>query len=168
MNQRGCGVAAIAIVLLAGCAATTPRTPVSGTASDVAQLAGEWGGDYWGGTNGRSGGITFHLEAGADTARGQVTMISRVARTRPALQSGVPANPAPMTSQALPITFVHAEGGSVSGRLDPYEDPDCHCTANTTFTGRIKGDTIAGTFTTTHGGGSPTVTGNWKVKRKKS
>src|SRR5262249_6097578 len=151
-------LAAGAVVLLAGCAGTSPRTPVSGTASDVALLAGEWNGDYWGGAHGRSGAITFHLEAGTDTAHGQVTMISNAQHARPALNSGATQTPAPMSAQSLAITFVHAEGGGVSGSLDPYEDPDCHCTAHTTFMGRIKGDAITGTFTTTHdtGGGSVT------------
>ena len=161
-------LAAIAALLIAGCAGTSPHTPVSGTKSDVALLAGEWSGDYWNGAHGRTGAISFHLEAGTDTAHGQVTMISRGERARPSVDGGVPQNPAPMTSQALAITFVHAEGGGVSGQLDPYEDPDCHCTAYTTFRGRIKGDAISGTFTTHHGTGGASVTGNWKVKRKKA
>jgi len=71
---------ATAALLIAGCAGTSPRTPVSGTISDVALLAGEWSGDYSGGAHGRTGGISFHLEAGTDTAHGSVTMLSRTER----------------------------------------------------------------------------------------
>ena len=44
------------------------------------------------------------------------------------------------------------EGGAVQGTMDPYHDPQCDCQVNTTFVGRISGDTIEGTFTTTPSG----------------
>ena len=36
--------------------------------------------------------------------------------------------------------------------MDPYTDPACDCEVETTFVGRVAGDTIEGTFTTTPSG----------------
>jgi hypothetical protein len=52
--------------------------------------------------------------------------------------------------------------------MDPYTDPACDCQVDTTFVGRIQGDTIEGTFTTAPSGqGAPTA-GRWKVTRQKT
>jgi hypothetical protein len=161
-------LAAILVPFAAGCATTPAHVPISGAPSDVAQLAGDWSGEYWGAANGRSGVITFQLEAGADTAHGQVTMINRQAfRQADASSGALRSNPSGMTLEALTVKFVHAEGGGVTGHLDPYTDPACNCTAFTTFSGKVHGDAIDGTFVTTHGTGTPSVTGKWKVRRKK-
>jgi hypothetical protein len=163
-------LAALALISL-GCSSTSPRVPVSGDASDIAKLAGEWSGDYWGATNGRSGAISFHLEAGSDSARGSVTMIQRPLTFAP----GPGASPethglvvANTISRALNLTFVRAENGKVRGRLDPYTDPACDCTAFTSFEGVLHRNKIEGTFQISHGAGGETATGNWKVRRKKT
>jgi hypothetical protein len=37
----------------------------------------------------------------------------------------------------------------------------------TSFVGRLSGDTIEGTFTTTPSGNAPITTGRWKMTRQK-
>jgi hypothetical protein len=167
-NAIPCAVVALLALMISSCASTPASMPVTGSPTDVALLAGEWNGEYWGAANGRSGTITFHLESRADTAQGHVTMINRRPLGPGATSTATRTNPAQMATEALTVTFVHAEGGGVSGRLDPYTDPDCNCTAFTTFDGRIHGSVIEGTYTTFHGTGTATSTGKWKVKRKKT
>jgi hypothetical protein len=53
------------------------------------------------------------------------------------------------------------------GTMDPYRDPGCDCQVETTFVGRLSGDTIEGTFTTTPSGNVPITTGRWKMTRQK-
>ena len=48
---------------------------LEGRSSDLANLAGEWVGEYSGSQSGRSGSIIFRLAAGRDTAYGDVLMI---------------------------------------------------------------------------------------------
>ncbi|NIP81707.1 MAG: hypothetical protein GWM90_21815, partial [Gemmatimonadetes bacterium] len=52
--------------------------------------------------------------------------------------------------RVLTITFVRSAGGTVFGRLDPYNDPVCGCEMRTTFTGRVKGNLVEGTYTSEH------------------
>ena len=147
--------------LAVGCQAAQPPVPVVG---DVAALAGEWRGEYWSTESGRRGTILFSLQAGQDTAHGEVVMYpSRVATPLP-----TPAEPEPVIVHANPeplaITFVRAGGGMVSGRLEPYRDPECGCRLTTTFTGRWETDTLAGTYVSVHESGRR-VTGEWRVSR---
>lgn len=67
--------------------------------------------------------------------------------------------------EVLAIRFVRVAEGAVSGRLEPYLDPDCDCEASTTFTGRVHGDVIEGTFHVVSRGVSGT-TGRWRAWRK--
>jgi hypothetical protein len=69
--------------------------------------------------------------------------------------------------QALTIRFVRKEGGKLLGTLDPYTDPDCRCTVNTSFQGSFTdAKTIEGTFTTAGPQGvRPATGGSWKVTR---
>jgi hypothetical protein len=167
-RARTRSIGALALMLaLGGCATTPPAMPVSGSAADLSRLAGEWSGEYWGARNGRSGVITFHLEAGADSAFGSVLMIAghapRGAGTTSTNTAGAASQP---VSTELTVRFVRAEGGGVDGRLDPYTDPECNCTAFTTFSGQNKGDVIEGTYTIAHGGDTPGASGKWKVRRR--
>ena len=57
--------------------------------------------------------------------------------------------------------------GPGRGRLIPYRDPECDCLVITHFEGRLRGDTIEGTFTRRHVEGSEIQTGVWKVTRKR-
>ena len=70
--------------------------------------------------------------------------------------------------QMLNISFVSATGGVLRGTMDPYTDPSCDCKVQTTFVGRLSGDTIEGTFTTTPQGSEGNLTtGRWKMSREK-
>jgi hypothetical protein len=61
---------------------------------------------------------------------------------------------------------VRAIDGDVTGRLDPYWDPERDCPATTTFRGAIGDGVIAGTFTTSFGSGVTNATGRWAVTRQ--
>ena len=159
----GCGLMLMLSGL--GCATTPPSVPVSGTAADLSQLAGEWNGEYNSNTGGRSGVITFQLAAGADTAHGDVIMFPRQGRTT---MSGDTPNTAYMAiPQGLSIRFVRTADGQGSGALDPYRDPDCDCMVTTTFEGRLRGDTIEGRYVSIRSGEAESMRGVWKVKRKR-
>lgn len=142
-----------------GCAAPGIPVPVGG---EVAALAGEWGGEYWSSESGRHGSIYFLLEAGADTAYGDVLMYPGRA---PELEYAGTRFPPVRPSEALTITFVRARDGLVTGRLDPYRDPDCGCTLATTFEGRVVADTIRGTFSSLHQEMGKVVHGSWRAVR---
>ena len=169
MKMATLGSLVVLALVVGGCSTAPAPVPVVGTPADLGQLAGEWGGDYHGETSGRSGSIVFKLAAGADSAVGDVVMIPRERREqRLPVQdpsAGLPTSRAP---EVLSIAFVRAAGGGVSGRLKPYRDPDCDCMIITRFEGRIRGDVIEGTFTSTHVERHDTQTGTWKVTRKKS
>ncbi|MGH7731784.1 MAG: hypothetical protein ACRENJ_11115 [Candidatus Eiseniibacteriota bacterium] len=169
MKALGVGVLAVLSVVVGACATVPTPVPVAGDAAGLGQLTGEWGGDYQGQSNGRSGSIVFRLEAGADTAYGDVVMIPRERReSRLPVQDPSAGLPTPRMVEVLTIAFVRATGGGLSGRLTPYRDPDCDCVLDTRFQGRIRGDVIEGTYTSTPAGGGATQTGTWKVTRKKT
>jgi len=54
----------------------------------------------------------------------------------------------------------------VTGRMQPYESPDCACRLTTTFAGRLDGDRITGTFVA-HGAPGGPQAGTWRVSRKR-
>ncbi|MGE0352979.1 MAG: hypothetical protein AB7I33_05060 [Gemmatimonadales bacterium] len=130
-------------------------------------LAGEWVGEYVSPTTGRTGSIMFTLDIGRDTAQGNVLMIPAGSDRpiEPARQD-MP-DPGRSRAQLLTIAFVQARDGGVSGRLDPYRDPDCGCEVTTVFSGRLVADTLSGTFQSVHRPGGERRTGEWKVVRKK-
>jgi hypothetical protein len=65
----------------------------------------------------------------------------------------------------LTIKLVRVSGDTVSGVLDAYRDPECDCPVETTFVGKLTGDTIDGTFTTKGSQSVAPQTGTWRVKR---
>lgn len=146
-------------VLAAACGPGAP-VPVRG---DVAQLAGEWVGDYQSTESGRSGSITFTLEAGQDTARGDVLMT--VAGAQNPMANRVDEVRDPPRTQPLRIEFVQVRRGVVSGRLEQYRDPACGCLVSTVFSGSLKGDTLSGSYRTYHQEGQRIVNGVWRVTR---
>ena len=160
------------LILVAGisffvsaCAASRPAAVM--VTGDATPLVGTWTGSYTSPSTGRSGSIVFTLGAAGQSARGDVVMtdaasgkvFERVDRSGPNVQMAG-------QSQVLTIQLVRVGDGTVTGTLDPYRDPACNCPVETTFTGRLDGDTIAGTFTTT-GADIPTQSGTWQVKQKK-
>ena len=157
MSAKGQRVAAIvAGIWVAACATQATRVPVVGPPSDIERLAGRWSGEYWSVESGRSGSIAFDLTAGQDTASGTVLMIPA---DRPHAHVEHPP------SELIGITFVGIRGGVVEGQLEPYRDPDCGCRLMTRFEGGLRGDTIAGTYTSRHIEGGAITHGQWRVVR---
>ncbi len=159
--------AAVFAALVAACASQPGPVPVVADATDLAQLAGEWSGYYTSPEVERHGSIVFRLEAGRDTARGDVVMIPRgwVEPLGPAENPAAAARDAP-TPEVLQIRFVRVEGDVVSGTMQPYRDPDCGCAVYTTFTGKLKDDIIEGTFVSRPGHGAA-YRGSWQVVRRR-
>lgn len=145
-----------------GCAPKSPRIAVTSSDFDLNPLLGEWHGQYKGSETGRSGTIAFTLRAGEANASGNVVMIPQSAGNDPAVDPSQAAG-----RQVLTIHFVRKEGGSVTGTLDPYADPECSCQVNTTFQGTFTdARTIEGTYTTVPSKpGTGVNTGTWKVTR---
>lgn len=157
----------VGLAVLASCQGPQPPVPVLG---DVAALTGRWEGEYGSRESGRAGSILFTLEAGSDTAHGDVLMVPREWDLPPQPRAGDPdamdfrRDRAP---QALPIAFVRAMDGQVEGRLAPYRDPDCGCLLTTHFSGRlIDSNTFEGTFTSVHGETGRVVRGWWRVTKR--
>jgi len=158
--------AAIAGVSLACASKPTPVT-ITGDVADRASLAGRWSGEYNSPVTGRSGSIVFNLSPSGDAANGDVVMIPR--GYGKALVRYDRGTMTPMqevgNSQVLTIRLVRVAGDAVSGVLDAYRDPQCDCPVETTFTGRLNGDTIDGTFSTRGPQSTAPQTGTWRVKR---
>ena len=145
--------------LTACSSSSNPAPPVPVAGSDASALAGRWEGEYSSEATGRSGSIVFELKSGDRVAHGDVLMVPK--------GTDAPADPLSTMPQVLNINFVSSSGGIVTGTMDPYRDPRCDCEVQTTFVGRVAGDTIEGTFTTTPSGSAPITTGRWKIARKK-
>ena len=157
------------------CASKPSPITVTGDAGDRASLAGKWSGEYQSTSTGRSGSIVFNLSSTGDAANGDVVMIPRgygkpleaYDQTTSGGQT-VTAGAATQNtnnSQVLTIKLVRVSGDTVSGVLDAYRDPQCNCPVHTTFTGKLDGDTIDGTFTTRGSQSNAPQTGTWRVKR---
>ncbi len=157
----------LSALTLGACGASRSPVPLVGSSNDVSALAGEWAGDYSSAESGRSGSISFTLHAATDSAFGDVVMIP-AGLGRPLVpwrgenMTGAAQVPTPTV---LTIRFVRVEQGHVSGTLDPYADPQTGSRLITTFSGELKGNTIAGTYTTRLPSGG-TQTGRWTVQRR--
>jgi hypothetical protein len=155
-------VTVIVVASTSACASNPREIPISSNDFDLNPLLGEWHGEYKGGETGRSGTIAFTLRAGEANASGNVVMIPQSAGNEAAADPSQAAR-----RQVLTIHFVRKEGGSVTGTLDPYADPECACQVNTTFQGTFSdARTIEGTYTTVPSKpGTGVTTGTWKVSR---
>ncbi len=156
----------VVAALAAACSSTPQPIPLTGSPADVQALEGEWIGEYHSyDPSGRSGTILFRLEAGQDTARGDVLMHVSGRETAEMIPFTTDpwANVSP--DQVLTVTFVRAAGGSVYGKLDVYHDPVCGCEVETTFTGRVKGNLVEGSYTSKHVNGADETNGRWRVVR---
>lgn len=145
--------------LLAACSWNPEPVPIAASPSQLERLAGRWAGEFSGDESGRSGSILFDIEAGRDTAHGDVLMLPCAWRT-PETVPGVPPEP-----RLLRIAFVAVDDGRVRGTLEVYRDPVCGCPLETTFTGRIRGDVIEGTYSSVHLDCGTTQSGRWRVER---
>jgi hypothetical protein len=157
-----------ALALLAGCVEQPPpqAVPVYAAAEDMFVLEGDWSGQYWSPDTGRSGRIRLSLEAESDRAYGDVLMFAAKREENLGMTPQAHDRLVPL-SETLTIEFVRvdAQTETITGVLDPYLDPDCSCTVQTTFTGTVSSDAIEGTFVTEGGGGYRTRRGNWRVER---
>lgn len=163
--MRALLAAALAATAAVACSQTPQPVPLAGSPADLTALEGEWMGEYHSYEEaGRSGTIYFRLEAGQDTARGDVLMHIAGRETVGAIPHESPWTNVP-EDRLLAVTFVRAAGGTVFGELDPYHDPVCGCEMKTTFTGRIKGNLVEGTYTSEHINGGDRHTGRWRVHR---
>ena len=153
------------MVFLAACALNPAPVPVIGPESDLDALVGQWSGEYHSIATGRSGSILFTLEAGMDTAHGDVVMVAR----GPGMTQDDAMRVATQrhaANQVLTIRFVRVNGTVVSGTIDPYPDPDSDCELITVFRGTLAGTRITGTFRTMHVGHEAMAQeGTWWVNR---
>ena len=111
----------------------------------------------------------FNLSPAGDAASGDVVMVPRnygraLVRYDANASSGANVQDT-NASQVLTIKLVRVSGNTVSGVLDAYRDPSCDCPVVTTFTGKLNGDTIDGTFSTGGSQSNAPQTGTWRVKR---
>jgi hypothetical protein len=153
-------------IALLGCRASSANpVPMAGERANLDRLAGSWSGSYDNPDAGRGGSIVFTLTAGESRATGDVVMVPRgmTQALRPAavaMASGQDAR-----AEVLTIDFVRMSGDSVSGTMAAYHDPECSCSATAMFRGRLDGNTIRGTFTSTQTQGR-TSRGTWEVRRR--
>ncbi len=137
--------------VLGGCASRLPPVPVAGLPADLQTLRGEWVGEYQDYETGRAGSIRFSLEAGSDTAHGDVVLalpesdLRAGARAREE-EANVVESGGVQLAERLRISFVAMAGGRIRGRLDPYPDPECGCMVETVFVGTVAADTLRGTY----------------------
>lgn len=153
-----------------GCASNPTPITVTGDSGDRASLAGKWAGEYNSPTTGRSGSIVFNLSSAGDAANGDVVMVPRgygkaLVPYGPGTTAGVAMQNPSGGSQVLTIKLVRVSGDTVNGVLDAYRDPQCDCPVETTFTGKVNGDTIDGTFVTRGSQSAAPQSGTWRVKR---
>jgi hypothetical protein len=165
-RNRFAALVLVLAVLPWGCSSSNPAPPVPVEGSDLSALAGRWTGEYSSLETGRSGSIVFELKSGDKVARGDVLMVPRQSDGSSPKLPGTSETLATMP-QVLNISFVNATGGVLRGTMDPYRDPACDCQVQTTFVGRLTGDVIEGTFTTTPQGAGTISTGRWKMARQK-
>jgi len=143
--------------------------PVHGEPVDLQVLAGDWWGEYTSAQTGRTGRIHFTIDPESGLAVGEVTMIPAGPDARPFRPANETGEARDRAARPLTVRFIQVRSGdeTVTGVLEPYEDPACGCVVSTTFVGRVGSDVIEGTFITHGGDGHPTTTGRWRVDRKR-
>ncbi len=158
------------LAILAAChSAPSQPVPLVGSPGDLGALTGRWLGSYDSEDGARTGTIEFLLQAGSDTATGDVLMIPREwGRPLEAYDRPTGIIPDIPPARNLSIRFVRVQGDTVSGRLDPYRDPVCGCRLLTTFRGRLKGNSLRGTYQSLHEESGRVVRGDWRMERKPS
>jgi hypothetical protein len=152
------------VSVLSSCASASRQVPVTGDSEKVAVLVGEWRGEYTSPMTGRKGSMYFALHEGSEAAEGDVVMIPNKGNVVN-WEDRVTFASARHLAEVLPIRFVRLESGLVSGRLEPYVDPDCGNVHMTTFFGEVRdGRVIRGSFvslSTAH----RLYTGKWSAVR---
>ena len=169
MLHRPLIMLALAAITAAGCGYRPNPIPLRASVDDLTPLQGEWTGSYTSSETGRTGSISFTLEAGADIAYGEVVMTpgprtAPITRTIDAASQGRDAIYG--VPEVLTIAFVRVDHDRVSGKLDAYRDPTCGCMVVTTFTGQLRSTTVLeGTYVTAATELLSPQTGTWRVTR---
>jgi hypothetical protein len=129
-----------------------------------ASLAGIWDGEFIGNESDRSGTIHFELEAGQDSAYGDVLIMPRQWLQAGRI-SGSQRAPAPKLPELIRINFVYITDNFVRGTLEEYYDSLCGCTLTTVFDGTLTGNEIKGSYETRYPQGAVAFYGTWTVRR---
>ena len=142
-HTRGIVAAMALTIACTACRYQPQAVPLQAAPADISALTGRWEGQYVGRETGRSGSIVFMIQAGKDTAYGDVLMGYEAERMNHSLTaadvaSGEHARHA-SAPELLRVSLMRIIGGQVEGILEPYIAPDCHCTVTTTFRGAISG-----------------------------
>ena len=145
-----------------GCAWQGTPVPVTG---DLAGLAGEWEGMYSSVESGRSGSLSFRLDATTDSAFGDVWMGAPEQQNVRQHDAPQVVTARPRTAEALTIAFVRAEAGRVSGRLEVYRDPVTGERLFTQFDGTQQGNEFHGMYQTRNEVSGRVVRGEWTARR---
>jgi hypothetical protein len=138
-----------------------PGFPLQADEASLKMLDGRWEGEYYNVTQKRGGTIVLEFSGKRATGNGDVLLIPK--GSSEALKPSRPPTEAETLAQMPRITsieFVKAEGGNLSGKMDPFIDPDCNCEVMATFYGKVTGDVIEGNFRTSAPG-----EGTWKAKK---
>ena len=167
MSRKIAFIAAALVATPLACARRAPGIELGSSDFDLNPLVGQWRGNFSSAQSGRTGTIAFNLNAGESAASGNVVMFPKPDSLLTADERAEATNVPDRT--VLQIHFLRKEGGSVSGGLDPYRDPDCDCTVTTLFQGSFtNSSTIEGTYTTVRSKpGNEVISGRWKVMRTK-
>jgi hypothetical protein len=158
----------LALALLSACNPPAPPGPVrvQGDTADVRRLVGTWHGEFVSPESRRVGTIRLELRAGGDTAYGSVTF-DHVVPTHACTDLSRPQAASTVVLRVvLRIGALATDDGNVGGWLSPYRDPDLGCWMDTWFTGRLRRDTLQGTFFSRRTDTVTTVpTGSWWATR---
>ena len=157
----------IAVLMVAtmtgfGCAWQGTPVPVTG---ELAGLAGEWEGMYSSVETGRSGTLSFKLDAATDSAFGDVWMGAPEQMNPRQHDAPQVVTVRPRTAEAIPIAFVRAERGRVAGRLEVYRDPVTGERLFTQFDGVQEGNEFHGTYQTRNEATGRVARGEWTARR---
>jgi len=166
-SLMACAVAA-SIGPTAGCSLAMRSVPLSASHIQWEALGGEWRGTYQMDAYDRHGTIAFKLVAIEEQASGEVLMIPErtgwpYSQNRPV--PGQPPDRAAPRTELLTIRFVEAADGTLSGTMVPYWDPDRRCTAHTSFTGVLDGDSVSGSVSSVCEDDVKVLRGRWRVRR---
>jgi len=170
MNFR-CGTAAALAFTFVACAGQS--APVPATLDPVAKtlLTGEWTGTYESPAKERNGYITFELEQDVDSTvcRGDVLMVPKATGqpVRPVAGHEVHRDNVMRIPRLLAIESIRVTGDRITGRIEPYSDPETMHPVRTSFEGRITGDTIRGTLSSIDEQTGDRISGTWTVTRTK-
>lgn len=157
-------IAGLVVATLAGLGCSWQGTPVP-ISGDLAGLAGEWEGMYSSVETGRSGTLSFKLDAATDSAFGDVWMGAPEPQNPRQHDAPQMVTARPRTAEALTIAFVRSEPGRVAGRLEVYRDPVTGERLFTQFDGVQKGNEFHGTYQTRNDATGRVALGEWTARR---